>query len=273
MIKRTIIRPPKGLINLDLRELWGYRELFYIFAWRDIKVRYKQTFLGVIWVLLQPVVSTFIFTIFFGRFAQPVLGNIPYPLFALSGLVFWNFFSNTLSHASSSFVENENIVKKVYFPRLILPLSSAVSSFVDFSINLMLLLIVAAYLGYFPSWNALLLIPFGVIVSTIASCGLGLFLSSLNVKYRDVRYVLPFFIQLMIFLTPVIYPLASTEGVYKWILILNPMTGVIESVRSTFFGRPIALEVLAFSCISAIAILVMGLFYFRKTEKFLADII
>jgi len=227
----VIIKLNHSLLNIDYQELWRYRELFFIFAWRDIKVRYKQTILGVLWVLFQPLVSTFIFTIFFGRLAKISSGELPYSLFVLCGLVFWGFFSNTLTHASSSLIENEGIIKKVYFPRLIIPLSAVVTSFIDFLISFSMLLIFMIYLGKTPSLLFAPVLIIGVFTAAIGASGLGLLLSSFNVKYRDVRYILPFFIQTMLFLTPVIYPTALVRPSNRLIMALNPMTGVIEAVH------------------------------------------
>lgn len=268
------IRPSKIKLYLNLREIWDYRELFHIFAWRDIKVRYKQTALGVTWAILQPLVSTFIFTIFFGRLAKIPSGVLPYSLFVLCGLVFWNFFSGALNHASNSLVENENIVKKVYFPRLILPLSAIVTSFIDFTISLVMMLIFSFILGYVPSFMFIPILILGIFITAIGAGGIGLFLSSFNVKYRDVRYILPFFIQTMLFLTPVIYPTSMVSNINKYLMAINPMTGVIEAVRITIAGSGnIDWLLLGLSALSAIVFFIVGLIYFRQTEAFFADIV
>lgn len=268
------IKPRTNPLAIDFAELWHYRELFIIFAWRDIKVRYKQTFLGGAWAIFQPLVSTFIFTVFFGRLAKIPSGALPYSLFVLCGLVFWNFFSGALTHASNSLIENENIVKKVYFPRLILPLSSIITSFIDFSISLVMMLIFAFVLGYIPSLMFIPILLIGILVAGIGAGGLGLFLSSFNVKYRDVRYILPFFIQTMLFLTPVIYPTAIVSNTNKYIMALNPMTGVIEAIRVTVAGvGTVDWLLLGLSSASAILFFIIGLIYFRQTEAFFADIV
>lgn len=268
------IKPRTNPLAIDFAELWRYRELFVIFAWRDIKVRYKQTFLGGAWAIFQPLVSTFIFTIFFGRLAKIPSGVLPYSLFVLCGLVFWNFFSGALTHASSSLIENENIVKKVYFPRLILPLSSIITSFIDFMISLVMMLIFSFVLGFFPSLMFVPILLLGVLIASIGAGGLGLFLSAFNVKYRDVRYILPFFIQTMLFLTPVIYPTAIVSNTNKYIMALNPMTGVIEAIRVTVAGvGNIDWLLLGLSAASAVVFFIIGLIYFRQTEAFFADIV
>jgi lipopolysaccharide transport system permease protein len=268
------IKPRTSPLSINFAELWRYRELFFIFAWRDIKVRYKQTILGGAWAIFQPLVSTFIFTVFFGRLAKIPSGELPYSLFVLCGLVFWNFFSGALTHASNSLIENENIVKKVYFPRLILPLSSIVTSFIDFGISLIMMLIFSFILGYFPSLMFIPILILGILVTSIGAGGLGLLLSAFNVKYRDVRYILPFFIQTMLFLTPVIYPVSIVSNTNKYIMALNPMTGVIEAFRATISGTAsIDWTLFGLSAISAILFLIIGLIYFRQTESHFADIV
>jgi lipopolysaccharide transport system permease protein len=269
----TVIKPKPKWQLLDFSEIWKYRELFLIFAWRDITVRYKQTILGIAWAMLQPVFSTLIFTVFFGNFANIPSGELPYPLFVLIGLVFWNYFSGVLSRASNSLIENEDIVKKVYFPREILPLSSVGSNLVDFGISFVLLLIVSLYFRFIPNALILLIIPLGLIIGTLGAGGLGLLLSSFNVKYRDVRYALPFFIQMMIFLTPVIYPTNIMRPSFRYIIALNPMTGVINAARVIFSGGSnLDWGILAISGGASILLFMAGLYYFRATERFFADI-
>ena len=268
------IKPVKTNFYLNLKELLDYRELFYIFAWRDIKVRYKQTFLGVAWVVFQPLVSMFVFTIFFGNFAKIPSGDLPYPLFVLCGLVFWNFFSNALSSASGSLVSNENIIKKVYFPKVILPLSAIVTGSVDLVINIILLFVVALYFRFVPPLPVLPIILLGYIISFLTASGLGLFFSSLNVKYRDVRYIIPFFIQTLIFLTPVIYPTSIIKSSGKFLFILNPMATVIESTRSVVSGSSqVNILMLGIAILTSLTIFLAGLAFFNATEKFFADII
>jgi len=269
-----IIKPKIKSRLLDLREIWEYRELFWIFAWRDIKIRYRQTFLGVFWVIFQPLVSTFIFTIFFGNLAKIPSGNMPYSLFVLIGLTFWNFFSNSLSRASNCLLDNENIVKKVYFPKIILPFASMVVNYVDFLVTLVMVIIYSFVLGYNPSLKIILIFPFGLLIATLAACGLGTFLASINVKYRDIKFILPFFTQLLIFLTPVIYPSSIVRASNRFIMALNPMTGVIEAARSVFVkSNPIDLQILIISTVSSILMFIFGSIVFRKTERFFADIV
>lgn len=261
-------------INGILQEMWEFKDLFYILVWRDIKVKYKQTYLGIGWVIFQPLISTVIFTVFFGNLAKIPSGHLPYSLFVLCGLVFWQFFSGSLSGASDSMVANEAIIQKVYFPKMILPLVAIVTNFFDFMINFIILFLYAAIIGYYPNWKALFILPVAFLITLITASGAGLFLSALNVKYRDVRYILPFFIQILLFLTPVIYPLAILSERNKYLMALNPMSSVIESVREMFVGGTIMnTDLFLVSFLSALFIFSFGLRFFYKTQKFFADII
>ncbi|OGG39307.1 phosphate ABC transporter permease [Candidatus Gottesmanbacteria bacterium RIFCSPLOWO2_02_FULL_42_29] len=268
------IKPQKGWIGVNTKELWLYRELFYIFVWRDIKVRYKQTAIGILWAILQPFLMMVIFSVFFGKLAKIPSGNIPYPVFVFAGLLFWNYFSTSVSSASNSLVEHENMIKKIYFPRLILPFSSSLTPMVDFCIAFIVLFGVMAYYHFVPNFFGILLIPFLLIISFFTASGIGLFLSAINVKFRDVRYALPFFIQILLFVTPVIYPTTIIPAQFQWLLALNPMTGVIEAARFSIFGSPIENpSLLLISAISALVLFSIGILYFRKTERFFADIV
>lgn len=270
----TVIKPKPKWALLDFSEIWKFRELFIVFAWRDIKIRYKQTILGAAWAVFQPLTSMFIFTVFFGNFAKIPSGELPYSLFVLTGLVFWNYFSGILSRASNSLVENEGIVKKVYFPREILPLSTVGANLVDFGISLMLLMIVALYFHFMPNMLFLLVIPMGLIIGALGAGGLGLLFSAFNIKYRDVRYALPFFIQMMIFLTPVIYPTSIMRPSLRYLIALNPMTGVINAARVVFVGGTgLDWVTLAISAGASVLFFIIGLYYFRSTERFFADLI
>ncbi len=269
-----IIRPKQVWKLIDIAEIWNFRELLYIFAWRDIKVRYKQTILGILWVIFQPLVTMVIFTFFFGKMAKIPSGELPYSLFVLCGLVFWNFFSGSLSHASDSLVANEGIIKKVYFPKVLLPLSAVITGFADLFINLILLFIFAIFLGITVHPIGLIIFPLVIFLTSISSMGLGLMLSSFNVKYRDVRYILPFFIQILLFVTPIIYPLSIVSPTNRIIMAVNPMTSVVEAVRFVFSPTYMLKgELIIVSLISSIFIFIFGLWYFRKTEDFFADIV
>lgn len=271
---RYEITPPKGLVRINWAELWRYRELFYIFVWRDIKVRYKQTVLGVAWAIFQPFVTMVVFTVFFGRLAQIPSDNIPYPIFVYSGLLFWMYYLSALTNTTGSLVENENIIKKVYFPRLILPISTAITPAIDFLAALIILFCLMAFYRYTPSVVGIMALPVLLLVSTVAASGLGLFMASLNAKYRDVRYILPFFLQLMLYVTPVIYPIGLLPEKWQWLLYLNPMTGVITVARTLILGQgTIDWNYVALSVLISVIIFALGLVYFRKTERFFADII
>ena len=267
------IKPNRNL-NLGLKELWEYRELFYFFTWRDIKVKYKQTVLGFLWAILQPLVMTALFTFGFGRLisANSDLG-MPYPLFALCGFIVWNIFSTGLANAGNSMVTNANIIKKIYFPRLIIPISSVLVALFDFVMAFIVFIPLAIYYDAEISWRAALYIPLSLFLTCIATFGLGTLLAALNIKYRDFRYVIPFFIQALLFATPVIYPIRiANSSILQYILMLNPMTAPIELFRSSFNNHPVDLTAVAISAGVSITILLFGLFYFRKTEAFFADL-
>lgn len=271
--KITIIRPKKIFSWNDIKEIWQYKELLYFFTWRDLKVRYKQTVIGVLWAIFQPFMTMVVFSIFFGKFAQMPSDGIPYPIFVYVGLLLWQFFSSALSETSNCLISNQAIITKVYFPRLILPISSVATKLVDFAIASSILVGLMAYYNYLPNLMGLLIIPLLLLITFMASVGLGLFLASINVKYRDVRYALPFFIQMLLFVTPVIYP-ASIAGKYSWILAMNPMTGVIKAARSAILGgAPINWELLLISGITCFVLLIFGIIYFKKTERYFADIV
>ena len=268
------IRPPKGLVEVNLPEIWKYRELLYIFAWRDIKVRYKQTVLGIAWAIFQPFVTMVIMSVIFGRLAGVPSEGIPYPIFLYTGLLIWNYFSSALTSASDCLVNNEGIIKKVYFPRLILPLSTAVTPLVDFCFAFLVLIGMMVYFQYTPTLLGIVFLPILLLITLLSASGLGFFLASVNVKFRDVRYILPFFIQILLYVTPVIYPLSIVPEQYRWILSLNPMAGVISFARATILGSgSIDWLHLGYSALASVIIVILGIAYFRKTERFFADIL
>lgn len=268
-----IIKPIKGFFNIDLKELWRFRELFYFLSWRDIKVRYKQTVIGAVWAVLQPLLTMVIFSVIFGRVAGISSGVIPYPIFVYSGLLFWDYFSNSLSTASNSLIAEQNIIQKVYFPKIIIPLASTLVFLLDFFFASVVLAGLMIYYHFFPSLVGVLLVIPSIIITFLSFSGLGLIFSSINVKYRDVRYALPFFTHLLVFLTPVIYP-ASILGRHKWLLYLNPMSGVIETMRVGLLGvGMVNWFVFGFSALISILLFIFGLLYFRRSESFFADII
>jgi lipopolysaccharide transport system permease protein len=230
-----VIKPERRLRS-DWREVWAFRELFYFFAWRDIKVRYKQTMIGASWAVFQPLVMMLVFTVFFNRLAGISSGRIPYPLFVYSGLLFWNLFSQTLTRSADSLVNNQNVVTKVYFPRIIVPLSAPVVSLADFVVSFLIFVGLLVYYGFLPTLVGVALFLPAVLLTLVAAAGLGVFLASLNVKYRDVRQILPFFLQVMLFVTPVIYPVGLVPDRFRFLLYLNPMTGVISAMRAGLVG-------------------------------------
>ncbi|MBI4032669.1 ABC transporter permease [Candidatus Berkelbacteria bacterium] len=269
----SIITPPKSFIELDLAELWRFRELLFIFAWRDLKVRYKQTALGLAWALFQPFITMVVFTFFFGRFLGDAVGGVPYPVFVFLGLVFWNYFSQSLSASSGSLVEHENIIKKVYFPRLLIPIASTLAHLVDFVIALVILGGIVAFFHITPALVGVALLPVLLLTTFLTAIGVGLFLAAINVKYRDVRYVVPFFIQLLLFVTPVIYPAAIIGEAQRWLLVLNPVAGVIETARASILTGVVPWSTLGIALAISLTYALAGLAYFRRTERFFADVI
>lgn len=268
----TDIHPPSGF-SLGLKELWQYRELFYFFSWRDIKVKYKQTYLGVFWALLQPLGMMLLFTFIFSRTLNIQTGTIPYPVFVLSGLILWGLFNNSVSHAAESMIQNANIIKKVYFPRLVIPCSAILVAFFDFMMALLIFFILCIWYKQPLSWNAILLIPSGIIFCAIAAFGLGTFFAALNIKYRDFRYVVPFLLQVLFFSAQVIYPLESIHRpLLKYLLAINPLNGAIEFFHAALNGISPDMNVVLISSTVSLVMAVVGLFYFRKTEYYFADI-
>ncbi|MBU6427165.1 ABC transporter permease [Patescibacteria group bacterium] len=269
----TVIRPKKIFHLSDLKELWIYKELLYFLTWRDLKVRYKQTFIGAAWAVFQPFMSMVVFSVFFGGLAKIPSDNVPYPIFVYTGLLFWQFFSAALSGTANSLVGNQALITKVYFPRLILPISSVITQLVDFFIAAIIMVGLMIYYGFMPSFTGLLMIPLLLVITFMASVGGGLFLAAINVKYRDVRYVLPYFVQILLFVTPVIYP-ASIAGKYSKLLAINPMTGVIQNARAALLGTaPINWFLLAISFMGCVILLVAGVYMFKKVERYFADIV
>ena len=268
----VVIEPSKGWIPLNLRDLWQYRDLLHILTMRDIKIRYKQTALGAAWAIIQPLFTMLIFTIFFGRLAGMPSDGIPYPLFAYAGLLPWTFFSNAVTNSGNSLVGNSNLITKIYFPRMIIPMASVASGLLDFLIAFGLLVVLMFYYGVGLSINILLL-PVLVVLTGLLAIGIGMWMSALNVKFRDVRYALAFLIQIGLFATPIIYPSSLVPEKWRWLLALNPMTGLIEAYRSAFFGKPFDWLALGISAVLTLAILFYAAYTFRRMEKTFADII
>jgi lipopolysaccharide transport system permease protein len=267
------IQPSKGWVPLKLRDLWEYRELLYFLVWRDIKVRYKQTALGASWAVIQPFLTMLVFSIFFGHLAGIPSDGIPYPIFSFAALVPWTFFANGLSQSSNSLVGSGTLISKVYFPRLIIPLASVFSGIVDFAIAFAVLLLMMLYYGLIPTLN-LIWLPLFLLLALVTSLGVGLWLSALNVEYRDVRYVVPFVTQFWMLATPIGYPSSLLHEPWRTIYGLNPMVGVVEGFRWALLRTNSAPgPIIAVSSAAALLILVTGAFYFRRMEKTFADIV
>ncbi len=272
-MEETIIRP-NSHSGLNFRELKAYRELFFYFAWRDVKVRYKQSVLGIGWAILQPFAMMVVFTLFFNKVAKVSSGNVPYAIFSYSGLLFWNYFSSALTRSSASLVANQGVITKIYFPRIIVPISATIVALMDFFFAFLVFIGLMLYYHIAPGAAGILFVIPAVIITFIAASGLGMFLSAVNVKYRDVAQIVPFFIQVGLFLTPVIYPISLVPLRFQWILYLNPMTGVINAMRSWWLHQgTVNTWLLALSITSAIVLFVVGYLYFKSKEKEFADII
>ena len=253
-----------------MREIWRYRELLYLLTWRDVKVRYKQTVLGVAWAVIQPLFMMAVFTVFFGRLAGVPSDGIPYPLFAFAGLLPWMFFSSVVTSGGNSLVGNSNLITKVYFPRMIIPAAAVGAGLVDFGVSFILLGALMAWYGVPPSLTILLL-PVLLLLITMFALAMGMWLSALNVQYRDVRYALPFMIQFWMFVTPVIYPTSFVPEQWRWLLWLNPLTGVVQGFRGALLGTPIDWAALGVSAVLTAVILTYAAYVFRRMERTFAD--
>lgn len=269
-----VLKPPKGLSALNLRDLWVYRELVFFMIWRDIKVRYKQTLLGASWAVLQPFLTMVVFNYFFGTLAKMPSDGVPYPLFNFTALLPWQLFSKALQDAGRSLVNNRQMITKVYFPRLVLPLSSIVAGLVDFGIAFVVLLGMMAYYKA-PLRIEMLALPLLLLLALITALGVGLWLSALNVLYRDIAYVMPFLAQFWMYISPVIYPSSLFPEKWRFLYYLNPMTGVIEGFRWALLGTQTSLPpmMMILSVVISLVILVTGLFYFRRMERLFADMV
>lgn len=268
---QTIIQPRSGWIPVDWREMWEFRELLYFLIWRDVKVRYKQTVLGAAWAVLQPLFSMLVFTVIFGKFAQIPSDNLPYAVFCYAGLLPWTFFANALTHGGQSLVNQQHLLTKIYLPRLFVPAASVGGGLVDFAISFGVYAAILAGYRIVPSWQAAFL-PLLVLLTMTASLGVSFVLAALTVAYRDFRYVVPFMVQALMYLSPVVYPVSIVPPKYHWILAINPMAGIIDGYRSAILGRPWNLTTLGVSTASACIIFLFGMYYFRRTERRFADI-
>lgn len=280
MTSRTewIIAPPRRWLAVDWRELWSYRDLFLVLAWRDIAVRYKQTALGVAWAVFQPFLTMIVFTFIFNRMANITSGDATaYPVFLYVGLLFWQYYSGTLANAGNSMIGNASLVQKVYFPRLIVPATAATTGLLDMAISAVILAGLMVHYGTAPNAVGILILPALLLCAVLGALGMGLVLASLNIKYRDVRFVLPFFIQTLMFVTPVIYPVSMLDGhpvIRGLMLWLNPISGVITNARAGLLGQgAVDFGLLGISLLMSGVYFVCGLYYFRSTERYFADIV
>lgn len=267
-----IVIRPRGWVPVNLKDLWIYRELLYFLTWREIKVRYKQTILGFAWAILQPFFMMIVFTLFFGNLAKVPSEGIPYPLFNYAALLPWTLFAEGITRSSSIMIQDANLISKVYFPRLVMPISGILSPLVDFAIAFVILIGMMIYYGYAPTIYILLL-PAFILLALMTSLGVGLWLSTINVKFRDVRYIIPFLIQLWLFASPVVYSSSLLPEQYRIIYGINPMAGVIEGFRWALLGTDPPGSLIAISILIVIVALITGAFYFRHNERIFADVI
>jgi lipopolysaccharide transport system permease protein len=269
----TAIRPSHGWRAIDLRELWAYRELLYFLVWRDIKVRYKQTALGASWAVIQPFFTMIIFSLFFGRLAGVPSDDLPYPIFSFAALVPWTFFANGLTMSANSLVGSQELIRKVYFPRLTIPTATVLAGVIDFGIAFAVLLLMMAWYGIVPGFGMILVLPL-LLLALVTALGVGLWLAALNVQYRDVKYVIPFLTQLWLFGTPIAYPSSLLSEPWRTLYAINPMVGVVEGFRWALLGTETAPgPIIAVSSLTALLLLVGGAFYFRRLERTFADVV
>lgn len=277
----SYILPRKPLVTIEASrawtpinfpDLWGYRELLYFLIWRDVKVRYKQTVLGAAWAILQPLVTMIIFTYFFGKLARVPTEGVPYPIFFYTGLLLWTYFSNSVTSGANSLIGNTNLITKVYFPRLIIPAAAVGAGLVDFAIASVLLIGLLIYYNFPVTLGYLMLVPL-VAITTAFALGVSVWLAALNVRYRDVRYALPFLIQVWLFVSPIIYPSSLVPEEWRWMMILNPLTGIIEGFRASLFGKEFHWPALAYSTVFTFALLAYASYTFRRMEKHFAEYI
>ncbi len=272
-LPKIVIRPSRGWVPLKLKEFWEYRELLYFLIWRDIKVRYKQTALGAAWAIIQPLFTMIVFSIFFGRLAKIPSDGVPYPIFAFCALLPWQLFAHALTESGNSLVVSQNLITKVYFPRLVIPVAAVLAGLVDFAIAFVVLLGMMAYYGIVPTM-AVVFLPLFLLLAVTTALAVGLWLSALNVQYRDVRYTIPFLTQFWLFITPIAYPSSLVPEGWRTLFGLNPMAGVVESFRWALLGTASAPgPMLAVSVGVVVALLVGGLYYFRRMEKTFADVV
>lgn len=266
------IRPTGAGVSLDLAEIWAYRELLYFLTWRDLKVRYKQTLMGVVWVIAQPLFTMLVFTVFFNRLGGFRSDGIPYPLFAYAGLLLWTFFSNAVVYGTNSLIQNSNLVTKVYFPRMFIPAAAVAAGLADLAVASVILVGLVLYYGVAVTWG-LLLAPVFVLLTVLLALGTGLLVSALTVKYRDLKHALPFMIQLWLFASPIIYPASVVPDSWRWLFMLNPLAGIVEGFRASLTGRALDWRSAAVAAVVTLALLLVSMYVFRRTEETFADVI
>jgi len=271
-VSTIIIEPTRSWLSLKLRDIWEYRELLYFLTWRDVKIRYKQTVIGFLWAIIQPLLKMVVFSIIFGGLVKMDSEGFPYPLFLYAGLLPWQFFASAVSRSGESVVGSANLIKKVYFPRLVIPIASVGACLIDFAISFIILIALMFYYSIIPTLSIFMVLPL-VLATIFTALGVGMFISALNVAYRDFRYVLPFLVQIWMFLTPVIYSTTIIPENWRWLILLNPMAGVVDAYRSAILGKSFEWGNLGISMGIAVVIFLCGLMYFRKTEKYFADIV
>ncbi len=267
-----VIEGGKRRLGFGFGDLWAYRDLLYFLVWRDVKVRYKQTALGVAWAILQPLLTMVVFTVIFGRLAKVPSDGEPYPIFVFAGLLPWTFFNQSVTTASNSLVGNAALITKVYFPRMVIPAAAVCAGLVDFAISAVILFLMALHYGI-RFGAGLLLIPPLMALTALVAMGVGMWMSALNVKYRDVRYALPFMLQIGMYVTPIIYPITFIPERWRWLLALNPLSGIIQAFRAAVFGHPFDWNGLAISCVSTVVLVMLAGWSFRRMERQFADIV
>lgn len=267
-----VIEPRTGSMALDFREIWHYRDLLYFLTWREISLRYKQTFLGVLWAIIQPVMTVAVFTVFLGRLAKMPSDGVPYPVFNYLGLLPWMYFSNAVTRSTSSLVNSSALISKVYFPRVLIPLSGTLSALADFAIAFVVLVVLMLFYHIIPAASTLFLVPL-VMLTALAALGAGMWLSAVNVKFRDVTHALPFLMQVWMYATPVVYPTSIVPERWRWVFALNPLTGIIDGYRAATLGRPLDWQTLAVSTLATFVMLAFGVRRFSKMEREFADIV
>lgn len=273
-IPPTLVIEPRRGWGFDAAELWRYRGLFGFLVWRDINVRYAQTVLGAGWAIIQPLLTMVVFTIIFGNFANIPSEGVPYPVFSLCALVPWTYFAMALTNSSSSLVTSANLITKIYFPRVVIPFSPVLAGLVDFAIAFVILLLAMLLYGIVPGGIALLVVPVGILVTVLTAAGMGCWLSAMNLQYRDVKYVVPFLVQVWMYSSPIVYPMSIVPERYHALYALNPMTGVIEGFRSALLGTsPVSWSLMGISFVASVLLFASGSLYFRRTERVFADVV